>query len=153
MGLEARDRDYEAEARAAVLQAEPAAEDPLQAAAAAPAAAKDEPRAPAGEPHSAPAAAPSVALDPLTAALQSVELDPLGAAGGGPLAVDHNPIGVKAPKQREQRRGACPGQALTAVSRVLTPRRAAAQTTRRLWGRCLRTQRRRRSGTPRSRTS
>ena len=151
MGLEARDRDYEAEARAAVLQAEPATEDPLQAAAAAPV--KDEPRAPAGEPQSAPAAAPSVALDPLTAALQSVELDPLGAAGGGPLAVDHNPIGVKAPKQREQRRGACPGQALTAVPRALTPLRAPAQMTRRLRGRCLRTQKRRRSGTPRSRTS
>jgi hypothetical protein len=150
MGLEPRDRDYEAEARDAVLQAEPAAEHPLQAPAAAPA---DEPQAPAAEP--APAAAPADALDPLTAALQSAELDPLGAAGGGPLAVDHNPIGVtdKALKQREQRRGACPGQPLGAGLRALTPRRAPAQTIKRPRGRCLRTQRLRRSGTPRSSTS
>ena len=116
MGLEPRDRDYEAEARDAVLQAEPAAEHPLLAAAPAAAApgGKDEPQAPASEPQSAPDAAPGVALDPLTAALQSAELDPLGAAGGGPLAVDHNPIGVtdKALKQREQRRGASLGSRL-----------------------------------------
>ena len=147
MGLEARDRDYEAEARAAVLQAEPAAEDPLQAAATVP---KEEQRAP--EPQSSAAAAPRVEMDPLTAALQSAELDPLGAAGGGPLALDHNPIGVsdKALKQRELRRGACPGQPLALQSRALTARRAAAQTRKRRQGRCLRTQRRRRSGTPRS---
>ena len=150
MGLEPRDRDYEAEARDAVLQAEPAAEHPLQAPAAAP---PDEPQAPAAEP--APAAAPADALDPLTAALQSAELDPLGAAGGGPLAVDHNPIGVtdKALKQREQRRGACPGQPPADRPRALTPPRALAQTTKRRQGRCLKTPRRRRSGTPRSSTS
>ena len=118
MGLEPRDRDYEAEARGAVLPAEPAAEHPLQAPAAAPP--KEEPQAPAAEP--APAAAPADPLDPLTAALQSAALDPLGAASGGPLEVDHNPIGIKALKQREQRRGACPGQPCAAGACVLTPR-------------------------------
>lgn len=128
MGLEPRDRDYVAEAHAATLQAQPAAEDPLQAAAAAAStSAREEQRAPTtAEQQSSPAAAPSAAMDPLTAALQSAELDPLGAAGGGgPLAVDHNPIGVtdKALKLREQRRGACPGRQLAGELHALTPRR------------------------------
>ena len=149
MGLEPRDRDYEAEARDAALPAGPAAEHPLQAPAAAPP--QDEPQAPAAEP--APAAAPADALDPLTAALQTAALDPLGAASGGPLAVDHNPIGIKAPKQREQRRGACPGQPPATGARVMTPSRPRAQTTKRRQGRCLKTPRLQKSGTPRSSTS
>ena len=127
--MELRERNYEAEARAAALAARPAASHPLQVAGAPPAeAAADEP-APPTDSGSAANALPVVSVaasDPLSASLLSstVDFDPLGASGGGGRprrgALDHNPIGVtdKAPKAKDPRKGA----------RWLEARRARAPT-------------------------